>query len=275
MISVLEDWFAAQNWLTPVPTSGSSMPDKLYYCRFESQRVKKKSSTEHKLATPARKRPKRKTTTSRIIQEETGLSRPPAIATSTFSINAPATTASTYTQNTVQLTPNTDSRVQAMASSPSDENHRVRVSFAPSTHALLISLSSGFNDSRCWYGRPSWAELVRWLHLQQKPWLHQMRRSSYLWCESTSYFSFLICSVSHRNTRDLQMAADKAGDAFGETLDSAVTTKVCDTLPLLSTLQCCTNYFLLLLSRLHDVVHLFAVHTHLFNSLRVVLLRTT
>jgi len=169
MISVLEDWFAAQNWLTPVPTSGSSLPDKLYYCRFESQRVKKKSSDEHKLATPARKRPKRKTTTSRIIQEETGLSRPPAIATSTFSINAPATTASTYTQNTVQLTPNTDSRVQAMASSPSDdENHRAVMGGAGALAAFAAKAMVASNA---------------------------------------------------------QMAADKAGDPFGETLDSAVTTK--------------------------------------------------
>ena len=136
MISVLEDWFAAQNWLTPVPTSGSSLPDKLYYCRFESQRVKKKSSAEHKLVTPARKRPKRKETTSRTIEEEIELA-PPAIATSTLSTNAPTKTATTYTQNTVQLTPNTDPRVQAMASSPSDENHQVRESYVPSTQALL------------------------------------------------------------------------------------------------------------------------------------------
>ena len=66
--------------------------------------------------------------------------------------------------------------------------------------------------------------------------------------------SDLFCLPCHRNTRDLQMAADKAGDAFGETLDSAVTTKVCDMLPLLSTLQYCTK-LLLFFSHLYEVVH--------------------
>ena len=81
-----------------------------------------------------------------MIEEETELA-PPAIATSTLSTNAPTKTATTYTQNTVQLTPNTDPRVQAMASSPSDENHQVRESYVPSTQALLYSFGIGFNDS--------------------------------------------------------------------------------------------------------------------------------
>ena len=141
MISVLEDWFAAQTWLTPVPTSGPPLPDRLYYCTFESQRKKAVGSAENKLASPA-KRPRKRTTTPKDRVKAQKKNSAATLATSTFA--TAETTASAYAYNTVQLAPRieTSARAQPKASSPTDdENHQVRLSTS-STKAFWAHLNN-------------------------------------------------------------------------------------------------------------------------------------